>query len=135
MIFALGSFVAHKRQESSLLSKNREDFSRAVRWLTGFAFLRAPNNVRGDTDQDICRLCAQAAEKADHVLQSCPALNQLRRESFGTFQMVPGGMEWEVSSLIKFLSDERVQALEEDEGVTSDAQSAPTWDSEEEDLR
>ena len=78
-------------------------------------------------------LCASAREGGSRLL-IMPGSHQLRGESFGTFQMVPGGMEWEVSSLIKFLSDERVQALEEDEGETSDAQCAPTWDSEEEDL-
>ena len=100
----------------------REDFSRAVRWLTGFAFLRDPNaRINGDEaeEDDRCRLCAQAPEKADHVLRECPALQQLRWECFGAYHLDPG-MAWEVAAVIKFLADPRVSSLEDSDDVDGD---------------
>ena len=122
------------RKSRALLGENREEFSRAVRWLTGFAFLRAPNAARGTSEQDICRLCATAPEKADHILLTCPTLNQLRWECFGAFQIQGSGFEWEVSSLLKFLSNERIKSLEDPEEDAPDP-PAGNWDSEDDELR
>ena len=96
------------QKSRALLALDREAFSRCIRWLTGFAFLQAPNALRGLTEDDNCRLCAIAPEKADHILRQCPALNQLRWESFGKFH-------WEVKGLARFLQAERVRSLEDSE--------------------
>ena len=70
--------------------------------------------MRGISEDDTCRLCALAPEKADHILRQCPALNQLRWESFGKFQLAAGD-PWEVKGLTRFLQDERVRSLEDSE--------------------
>ena len=95
------------RKSRAILGMGREDFSRAIRWLTGFAFLGGPNKVMGLCEDDTRRRCAQAPEKVDYLLLECPALNQLRWERFDAFQLNPPplGRDWEVSSLLKFLGD------------------------------
>ena len=60
----------------------------------------------------MCRLCEESPEKADHIILRCPALNQLRWECFGAFQLAEPG-DWQLSKLMRFLNDERVTSLEE----------------------
>ena len=103
-----------------------------MRWLTGFAFLRGPNansNAEAEADTD-CRMCAGAVEKADHLLRECPALDHLREECFGTSKLA-GNDRWEISSLVKFLSDESIKSLEDPEEPIEQGD----YTSEEEELR
>ena len=102
------------RKSRAIISLDREAFSRLIRWLSGFAFLRGLGaKINGeDGDDDSCRLCEEAVEKADHILRECPALNQHRWDCFGTYQL-SSGMGWEVMAVHKFLSDQRVRSLED----------------------
>ena len=127
-----GDKVSGHRKSRALLGLDRNDFSRCIRWLTGFAFLRSKNFQLGLDDGDICRICAQAPEKAEHIFRECPALNQHRWECFGVFQLAPG-VEWEVQSLLKFLADERVRSLE-DSAEDGEATRPPDIESEEEEI-
>ena len=119
------------RKSRALLGLGREEFSRAIRWLTGFAFLQSPNAKVNTEEDDQCRLCAQAPEKADHILRVCPALNQLRWECFGMYQLT-GEVGWEVSAVVRFLGDQRVCSLEDSEDSGG---SQGVYDSDDEEIR
>ena len=49
-----------------LLSLDREEFSRAVRWLTGHTFLGLQNFRCGTVVTSFCQLCGQVPERVDH---------------------------------------------------------------------
>ena len=97
-----------------MLAEDRTSFSRIVRWTTGHAFLQVQNQRAGQEVDPTCRLCGLAPEKADHILRDCPALGALRHECFGSY-FWQKDQEWEMGGLIKFLSDERVLSLEDNE--------------------
>ena len=100
-----------------ILGLGRVGFSRAVRWLTGHAFLRLQNFRAGTTALSTCRLCGRKPERADHILLECPRLSGLRTDCFGS-AYIDGEEEspdWEVGDFLKFITVPEVANLEEEE--------------------
>ena len=110
-----------KGKTEKLLSYPRELVSRAIRFLTGHAFLRRQNAVvfhgisppPGDIS---CRLCEDSHmdETPHHIITECEALvqwriNILRSDFLGEYP------RWKVHNLMKFLGNKHIILLECDQ--------------------
>ena len=60
------------RKSMRLLCTGKETYSRAVRFITGFANLRYYNWKIQTESNPRCRLCGDAEEKAQHLIFECP---------------------------------------------------------------
>ena len=100
------------RKTRKLLSLDRPRFSQLVRWLTWHAFLGLQNFRCGSTALSYCRLCGQVPERADHLLLRCPCLQGLRASVFRAWTMDSHPV-WEIDWVVKFLSEEKVETLED----------------------
>ena len=99
------------RKTRRLLSLPRSTFSRAVRWLTGHAFLGLQNFRCGLEASSVCRLCGLVPERADHLLLECPRLAVLRSSCFRVWEPA-GNPRWEVDWIVKFVESPPVLRLE-----------------------
>ena len=102
------------RKTRQLLALSRSDFSDAMRWITGHAFLRLQNHrvdevAHPDTE---CRHCKESPERADHVLLRCKSLLWTRMWSFHTWSLDVSDHNWEVSNLVRFINTPVVKGLE-----------------------
>ena len=116
------------RKARRLLSLPRDEFSRAVRWLTGHAFLGLQDFRAGTVAVSVCRLCALVPERADHLLLECPGLSNTRTECFGAFGPRVDNDEWEIGEFLRYL--ERIGAAEMEK--SPDAAETSEGDSDEE---
>ena len=109
------------RKTRRILSLERDQLSRVVRWLTGHAFLGLQNFRCGTVALSFCRLCGEVPERADHLLLRCPRLALLRADCFKSWQL-GAQIHWEVDWILKFINDPRVITLESpedgDQGIT-----------------
>ena len=99
------------RKTRRLLSLSRSTFSRAVRWITGHAFLGLQNFRCGSEATSACRLCGLVPERADHLLLECPKLAVLRSDCFRVWEPARNP-RWEVDWIVKFVESPTVLRLE-----------------------
>ena len=102
-----------KSKALTLVSKST--YSQILRWLTGFTGLKHMNFRFGLENDNVCRLCECENEDSPHVLLRCPTLAFLRWHSLGTYLIEDSdelSWNWSAPSLIKFLKNKTVRALE-----------------------
>ena len=107
-----------KSKSQCIISFPRETVSRAVRYLTGHAFLRRHNAIVeqgvsppwGDVS---CRLCEDPDmdETPHHLITECEALHFWRHETLGA-HILDEFPRWKTRNLIKFIRDRDLILLE-----------------------
>jgi hypothetical protein len=99
-----------------LLSYNRANFSRMVRFLTGHCFLRRQNNLvdLNYPFSTVCRKCNIYQERASHILMDCEPLWSVRVKHFQSAFLPPLPL-WSPSQLHGFLTEPSIMELEEAE--------------------
>ena len=96
-----------------LLRLNREDFGRAIRWLTGHCFLNRHNNLLYPREypSPTCRACNWEQETSSHIICDCEALGFIRYFHFQEF-LLPLAPIPIIKQLISYLNDPRISTLE-----------------------
>jgi ribonuclease HI len=96
-----------------LLRLNREDFGRAIRWLTGHCFLNRHNHLLYPLDypSPTCRACGWEQETSSHIICQCEALGRIRFFHFQEF-LLPLAPIPLIRQLTSFLTDPRIKTLE-----------------------
>lgn len=100
------------RRSRKLLAQPRAEFSRAVRGLSGHAYLGLQNFRCGTHAVSVCRLCGQVPERPDHLLLECPCLQSMRASTLRLLAPSPAPV-WEVEWILKFLAHPSVLQLED----------------------
>ena len=96
-----------------LLRLNREDFGRAIRWLTGHCFLNRHNHLLYPLEHPTptCRACDWDQETSSHIICECEALSHIRyfhfQERFLPLAPIPI-----IRQLTSFLKDPNIITLE-----------------------
>ena len=108
----------NRSQSKRLLRLGKVDFSRCVRYITGFNWLRRCRRIiePEDTPTDECRLCEMEEESSYHIVAVCPALVGPRMRCLGDWQLNDPPV-WTPEALSRFLREPRIAHLEEDEGT------------------
>ena len=96
-----------------LLRLNREQFSRAIRWLTGHCFLNRHNHLLYPTEypDPQCRLCNLNEETSSHIICECEALCYVRYFHFQELLLPLSPIQY-LKQLTSYLSDLRISSLE-----------------------
>ena len=100
-----------------LVRLNRKDYSKVVRWVTGFAFLRRHNFITRMSHTPTCRYCDQDDETSSHIITQCPNLIWLRADCFKQYTMHAVNPEWRPFELVRYLRAPPVANLEDPEQV------------------
>ena len=107
-----------KAKTDRLLSYPRESVSRAIRFLTGHAFLRRQNaivfhGISPPPGDITCRLCEDSYmdETPHHLITECEALVQWRIATFET-DFMEDFPRWKVHNLMKFIGKKSIILLE-----------------------
>jgi ribonuclease HI len=100
-------------KSNHLLRLNRDDFGRAIRWITGHCFLQRHNNLLNpnDTTSPQCRLCNMEQETSSHIICQCEALCLIRHFHFQEFFLPLSPLPY-IKQLTSFLNDPRISTLE-----------------------
>jgi ribonuclease HI len=99
------------RRANKLIKYGKREVGQAVRYITGFAFLRRHQSLI-DRRNSTCRLCGMDPESSWHIMADCEAIHVIRLASFKlSFNSDP--MVWEPKELISLLRQPRVRELED----------------------
>jgi ribonuclease HI len=107
--------IVRHQNSRALYNYDRKEFSRAVRYLTGHAFLGYQNNLTNPntTDSKRCRFCKDENETAHHIITECDRFIQLRTDIFQKHPL-DEYPEWNTRQIIAFLRHPTVRRLESD---------------------
>jgi ribonuclease HI len=96
-----------------LLRLSRDDFGRAIRWLTGHCFLNRHNNLLNPLEypSPTCRACNWKEETSSHIICECEALGFIRYFHFQEFSLPLAPIPI-IKQLTSFLQDPRINTLE-----------------------
>ena len=112
-----------KDKSKKLIKENRTNFSRLVRWITGHNFLKRHNAIINPDNQDLlCRYCSLEPETSSHLVTDCEVLCHVRAEAFNTHFLSTTEPYWQPHNLIKFINDNSVKDLEQDESYIPNSQ-------------
>ena len=103
--------VPSRIKANKLIRYGKREVGQAVRYITGFAFLRN-HQAKMDYGSKLCRLCEKETETSWHIMADCEALHRLRLKHFQD-NFLSDPMTWEPSELIGFLREPQVRELEE----------------------
>jgi hypothetical protein len=99
-----------------ILAYKRKQFSQIVRWTTGHAFLRRQNKLTDPTiSSDVCRLCSQVPERADHILLDCEPLAFARADAFRSHFLPRERPLWAPAQLLAYLHSKQLLTIEHPE--------------------
>ena len=101
------------KKGKEMIKLSRKQLSIAIRCVTGHDFRCRHESITRGVDLGNCRLCDEAPESRDHLVNDCPRLNLLRAD---TFNKVVGEIvtpQWEVDRLVSFLQDPNISWLED----------------------
>ena len=106
-------------KSNRLIKAGRELYSQAVRRITGHNFLRRHNALTEYVDTSpLCRYCGDQAETSGHIITECEAFWKERGDSFLSYWLDPQSPTWRPEQLLKFLSLETIEWLEDDNSLT-----------------
>jgi hypothetical protein len=96
-----------------LLRLNRNNFGRAIRWLTGHCFLNRHNHLLNpaDTPNPQCRLCDFEQETSSHIICQCEALSHTRYFHFQDLFLPLAPIPY-IKQLTNYLDDSNINSLE-----------------------
>jgi hypothetical protein len=100
-------------KSSHLLRQNKDNFGRAIRWLTGHCFLNRHNHLLHPLEHPspTCRACGQGQENPSHIICDCEAISFIRYFHFQEF-LLPLTPIPITRQLTSFLNDHRIINLE-----------------------
>ena len=110
-----------------LIQCDRSSYGQVIQFITGHNYLGHHMSKTSQTS-DICRLCEEEVETAEHLSRSCQATWRARVDLWATPDGIPSlSHNWSCKVLQKFLKDEQIQALlaprEEDFGTPEEGDS------------
>ena len=95
----------------------RTDLGQILRCITGHNFMNRHNHLVDPIKypNPICRKCLEdsSLETASHILAECPALHQLRANTFNTQQFDISTMDWTPIQVSSFLQNPSISHLED----------------------
>jgi hypothetical protein len=96
-----------------ILRQNRDNFGRAIRWLTGHCFLNRHNHLLHPLEHPspTCRACGQEQETSSHIICDYEAISFIRYFHFQEFLLTLAPIPI-IRQLSCFLDDPRINALE-----------------------
>jgi hypothetical protein len=89
-----------------LKHSNRVNVGKLIQFITGHCNLNYHLNHSNNFIEPICRKCGLGPETPVHLLRSCEALNQARRDIFDGHDILQDGFVWSLSQIIRFLQQE-----------------------------
>ena len=100
-------------KSAHLLKLNREDFGRAIRWLTGHCLLNRHNHLLYPTEfpTPTCRMCGWEDETSSHIICNCEAITHTRYHHFQEL-LLPLAPIPIMRQLTSFLDDPKIHSLE-----------------------
>ena len=100
-------------KSNHLLKLNKDDFGRAIRWLTGHCFLNRHNHLLDPFKypSPTCRACNLEQETSSHIICECEALGHIRYFHFQEF-LLPLAPIPITRQLTSYLNDPRIYTLE-----------------------
>jgi hypothetical protein len=101
------------KRAKALLALPQNQYSKAIRALTGHDFRRRHQGLVDMKNHGLCRLCDEEKETFDHLFHQCPGLMIQRTLSFNTLYGQPPDPDWAVTNLTRFLADNSISAMED----------------------
>jgi hypothetical protein len=89
-----------------LKHSNRVNVGKLIQFITGHYNLNYHLNHSNPFIEPICRKCSLGPETPVHLLRSCEALNQARRDIFDGHDILQDGFVWSLPQIIRFLQQE-----------------------------
>jgi ribonuclease HI len=100
--------VRYPCKTNAILTKNRQQASALVRFITGFNGLAYHEFNIGKKERPNCTLCDSDREDVAHLTQECPVVLPAMLRIFGTEGI---SSQWSVNNLTKLLSYPAVKRL------------------------
>jgi hypothetical protein len=98
---------ANKNKFNFILKhSNRVIVGKLIQFITGHCNLNYHLNHSNNFIDPIRRKCNLGPETPVHLLRSCEALNQARRDIFDGHDILQDGFVWSLSQIIRFLQTE-----------------------------
>jgi hypothetical protein len=105
-------------KSKQLMKHTRPTVGRTARILSGFPFFQKQSAIiaqsRNPPLGDVsCRNCGEDDETGIHIICDCGHFVQHRLNTIGVHQMPEDKPEWDMESMIKFLSTEEIILMED----------------------
>jgi ribonuclease HI len=105
--FFINNIQENKNKFNFILKhSNRITVGKLIQFLTGHCNLNYHLNHSNNFIETKCRKCGLGPETPVHLLRSCEALNQARRDIFDGHDILPEGFVWNIPQIIRFLQQE-----------------------------
>jgi ribonuclease HI len=105
--FFINNIQENKNKFNFILKhSNRITVGKLIQFLTGHCNLNYHLNHSNNFIETKCRKCGLGPETPVHLMRSCEALNQARRDIFDGHDILQDGFVWYLPQIIRFLQQE-----------------------------